>query len=99
MSIKIEIKSTEVFTKSGIAAKTGRPYNIREQECYAFVTDRDGKPQPYPVRARITLEDEQAPHPVGIYHLAPQSFWINRFGQIEVKPVLVPVAAALNKAA
>lgn len=97
--IKIEIKSPEVRTKSGIAAKTGKPYTIREQEGWAFTYGRDGKPNPYPVKLSISLRDEQPPHPPGNYTLDPASIYTNRFDQLEISPVLVPVAASVVKAA
>lgn len=91
--IKIEVKSAEVRTKSGTSARTGKPYSIPEQEAYAFTADRDGKPNPYPVKVALTLQDNQPPYSPGFYTLAPQSLYVNRFGQLEISPVLVAVAA------
>lgn len=97
--IKIEIKSPEVRTKSGVAAKTGKPYTIREQEGWAFTHGRDRKPNPYPVKLSLSLRDEQAPYQPGVYTLDPASLYTNRFDQLEISPVLVPVAAATRAAA
>jgi hypothetical protein len=95
--IKIEIQNPEVKTKSGTSARTGKPYSIREQQGFAFTFGRDGKPNPYPVRLAITLGDEQEPYAVGFYTLAPESFYTNRFDQLEISPVLKPVVAETAK--
>lgn len=90
--INIEVKSTEVSTKSGNSARTGKPYSIREQVgVYAFLHDRDGKPNPYPTRITVILRDEQEPYPVGLYTLAPESLYADRFAQLSLGPVLRPV--------
>lgn len=97
--IKIEINSAEVRVKSGTSARTGKPYSIREQEGYAHTFDRHGKPNQYPVRMTILLGDDQAPYAPGAYTLAPESLYTNRFGQLEISPVLKPINAAALKAA
>lgn len=99
--IKIEVKSIEVTTKSGVSARNNKPYSIREQVAvYAFLHDRDGKPNPYPTRISITLRDEQEPYPVGFYTLAPESLYADRFSQLSLGPVLRPMAqTAAAKAA
>lgn len=97
--IKIEIQSAEVKTKSGVSARTGKPYTIREQEGYAHTFDRHGKPNAYPVRLSISLNDDQPPYAPGNYSLAPESLYTNRFNQLEISPVLKPIVAAQPKAA
>lgn len=97
--IRVEIKSSDVRTKSGVSAKTGKPYSIREQDGYAFTHGRDGKLNPYPVRLRISLGDDQAAYEPGNYMLCPSSLYTNRFDQLEVSPVLIPEASTARKAA
>lgn len=97
--IKIEIQSAEVKTKSGNSARTGKPYSIREQTGFAFTHSRDGKLNPYPVKVSITLGDDQQPYAPGVYQLAPESLYTNRFDQLEISPVLKPLAAAVKAAA
>lgn len=97
--IKIEIKSAEIRTKSGVAAKTGKPYSIREQDGWAFTLGRDGKPNAYPVKLSLSLRDEQQPYQPGVYTLCPSSLYTNRFDQLEISPVLVPMVAEAKKAA
>lgn len=97
--IKIEIQSSEVKVKSGTSARTGKPYNIREQAGFAFTHARDGKLNSYPVRMTISLGDDQAPYAPGIYQLAPESIYTNRFDQLEISPVLKPLASAVKAVA
>lgn len=100
MTIKIEVKSTEVATKSGTSAKTGKPYNIREQVgVWAYTADRHGNPHPYPQRISVQLQEDQDAYPVGVYTVAPESFYVNRFGGLECGLVLKAVASSLGKAA
>lgn len=98
--IKVEVKSTEVVTKSGVSARTNKPYSIREQVgVYAFLSDRDGKPNPYPTRITISLRDEQQPYDPGLYTVAPESFYVDRFNALSLGLVLRPLAQAAAKAA
>ena len=97
--IKIEIRNAEVKTKSGMSARTGKPYSIREQQGHAFTHGRDGNLNPYPVPCSVTLRDDQAPYAPGNYTLSPASISTNKFDQLEISPVLIPFPAAALKAA
>lgn len=97
--IQIEVKSAEVQTKTGTSSKTGKAYQIAEQEAWGHFADQHGKPHPYPQKIRLTLEDGRAPYPVGTYTLAPESLYPDRFGQITIRAKLKPIAASLAKAA
>jgi len=100
--IKIEVESTEIKTKSGQSAKTGKNYSIREQDAWAFLADPDGKPQKHPVAMKITLEDNQAPYPVGAYVLQASSVYVADFGRLSIGRVRmnpIPAAAAPVRAA
>lgn len=97
--IKIEIDSAEVKTKSGVSARTGKPYSMREQKGYAYTCDRDGKPNRHPNTLCITLRDDQQPYAPGFYTLSPASFYTNKYDQLEISPVLVPMQAPVKAAA
>lgn len=88
--IRIEIKSANVVPKSGIAAKTGKPYSMREQFGYAYTYDKSGVLNEYPVKFTLTLNDGQEPYAPGDYVLAPESIYTNRFGQFEIFTILKP---------
>jgi hypothetical protein len=60
---RIEFQSAEVFTKSGTSNRTGKAYNLREQE--AFLHMGSG----YPIKCRITLGQDQAPYAPGVYEM------------------------------
>lgn len=97
--LKIEIKDGTVQTRSGVSAKTGKPYNIREQEAYAYVAGRDGKPAPYPVRISIALSDEGPGYNPGTYHLDPACIYVDRFGGLAIgKPRLVSTVTQAHPA-
>lgn len=97
--IKIEIESAEVKTRSGVAAKTGKPYQMREQKAYAHLTDRDGKPNRYPSAFVILLGDDQPPYAPGVYGVSPASFYTDRFDNLAISVRLVPAAAPVRQAA
>lgn len=95
--ITVEIKEVAVTNKSGTAAKTGKAYSIDEQTGWAHLCDKSGNPHPYPVRVQIALENGQDPYQPGLYTLAPESLYANRYGQIEIRPVLKPAQSAAVK--
>mgnify|MGYP003377867660 CR=1 FL=1 len=97
--IKIEIETADTKTKSGVSARTGKPYSMREQRGYAYTVDQNGKPNKYPSTLTLTLRDDQAPYQPGFYTLAPASLYTNKFDQLEISPVLMPLAAAAPSSA
>jgi hypothetical protein len=89
--VKIEIKSIAVNVKSGVSAKSGKPYSISEQEGWAYLSSKSG-PNPYPSRILINLEDGHPPYPVGSYTVAPWSLYVGdfsglRLGRLELLPL------------
>jgi len=97
--IKIEIDNAEVKTKSGVSARTGKPYSIREQRGYAYLCDREGKANRHPSTLIISLRDDQAPYAAGFYTLSPASFYTDKFDNLSLSPVLVPLAQQVKQAA
>lgn len=83
--IKIEIHAAEVVTINTIRGP------MRKQSGYAYVLSRDGKPNPHPNRCEVILKDQQPPYAPGVYTLAPQSVYTDRYGGLALAPVLVPV--------
>jgi len=97
--IKITITSAAVHMKSGTSSKTGKPYEIREQEAWAHFIGPDSKPHAFPTKIMLMLEKQEAPHALGDYYLHPSSIQPGRFGSIQVKPVLQPVGGQVKAAA
>lgn len=97
--IKIEVTSNEVKHKSGTSQKTGKPYDIPEQEAWGYFHDQEGKPHPHPQKVRLGLDKDQPAYSVGIYTLAPESLYVDRFGQISIRARLRPVPQAVKAAA
>lgn len=94
MNVRIEVRSTEIKEKNGVSKRTQKPYNIREQEAYLHRADK-----PYPVAMKIALGDQAHAYQPGFYTLAPESFFVGRFGDLECRPVMVPEGARPAKAA
>ena len=86
--IKIEVQSTDIDSRSGTSARTGKPYTIRSQEMYLHT----GKA--YPELVKINLGDDQQAYPKGVYTLSADSFFQGKFQSIGFRPVLIPLAAA-----
>jgi hypothetical protein len=100
MCIKIEVKSPAIIERSGVSAKTGKPYSIREQEAYAHTFDKDGHLMPYPVRIRLSLGPQQPPYAPGNYQLDPSCIYVDQFGGLTLsRPRLLPIAQAVKQAA
>lgn len=91
--IQISVKSTEARNQRGNSAKTGKPYNMYFQECWAFTVDRNGNPSPYPVKSELILDVDDQGRPmtyaVGDYTLAQSSIYIDRGGNFAIAPRLV----------
>ena len=86
--IRIEIKSTDLRQKSGTSGR-GKAYSFKEQSAWAHLPDK-----PYPVEIVLTRNDNEPPFAVGLYDLAPASFYVDGFGSLAIKPRLSgPVTA------
>lgn len=96
--IKIEVKSSDITTKSGVAAKTGKPYTIREQEAWAFLYSAGG-PQPYPSRIVLNLEDDQTAYAAGAYTIDPSSIYVGDFGSLRLGRLRLKSLATSARAA
>lgn len=93
--LKVLVETTLVDERRGVSAKTGKPYQIREQEAWMFGYDRDGKAHPHPQKIKLTLDDDQQPYQIGSYILDPASIYVDRFGQVAIRARLrAPVQQA-----
>lgn len=89
--IKVTVESIEVTQREG-QTRNNKPFP-REQTIYVHLHDKDGKLQPHPTRAKLTLWDGVEPYKPGPYILAPQSVYVDRYGNPALAPKLVPVAS------
>lgn len=85
MRIEIEIQDEEV-----VVEQRGS-YTFHKQPAYCYTYDRSGKKAAYPQAMKLTLKDKQPAYKKGMYLLAPDSIYINRFGELSVYPSLQPV--------
>ncbi len=95
--LKIEVKSTEIETRSG--NKGGRDWKIRTQAAYAHIQNRNGTAAPYPEKILLPLDNgngqraEQAPYGIGIYYLSDSSVYVGDFSALRLgTPVLISEA-------
>jgi len=84
MKIKIEIKSTERFNKSGVSKRTGKPYSIDSQQAYLHQPNKA-----YPVECSVNLKEKQDVYPIGFYDLTEDSIYVDRFKNLVLSPSLV----------
>jgi hypothetical protein len=49
---------------------------------------------PYPKEIQIRVDDPSKAFAPGAYTLDPSSYWIDRYGSLQVSPVLIPDPAA-----
>ena len=92
--ITIEILSAEVKTRKGISQKNNKPYSICQQDAYVKLIN-----DPYPVRITLNIKQDEfgTPHPFqpGIYTLSPESFYVDKYQNLCISPVLI--AQSSNK--
>lgn len=86
--VHIEIESVETKVRKGVSKVTQKPYEIREQAALMF---KDGSR--YPDKIKVNIPDGQSAYPVGKYVLHDDSYQVSRFGNPELRPVLVAVKA------
>lgn len=92
--LKVSVETEFVDTKSGTSAKTGKPYQIREQEAWMYGFNRDGSPQKHPQKIKLTLDDDQERgYPIGQYTLDLASLYVDRFCQVAIRARLRAAAA------
>lgn len=90
--IKISVEAVVINQRQG-SMKNGKPFP-REQMVYAYLMDKEGKPKPHPVEAKVTLWDDDKPLAIGMHTLAPQSIYIDKYGAFALAPKVVPVASS-----
>ena len=102
--LKIEVKTTEISTRSG--NKNGRDWTIRTQEAYAHIQNRNGNPAPYPEKILLNLDNgngsraPQAPYAAGTYYLSDSSIYVGDFSALRLgNPVLLSEAEVRQIAA
>ncbi len=101
--IKVEVKSTDISRKTGNSQKSGKPYDIAEQEAWAHLPG-----EPYPVKISVTLPDDHLrdgqwqAYAIGAYELdLGRSLSVGRFGSLQVasRLVLKKLEGAASRAA
>lgn len=102
--IKIEIKNT-TKTRREITRKSDNKVMVfYEQQAWAHTYNQSGELNAYPSEIIISLEADQQPLAVGIYMLAPESIFVDKFkhlaiGRNKLKPLVSGSGVSANKAA
>lgn len=76
--ITVEVKSKDVFTKRGVATKTGKSFEIHEQIGYVELD------KPYPQEVRIPVEGPDRPYEPGTYFVDPSCLYVNRYYTLQL---------------
>lgn len=106
--IKIEVKDANVnprvITPSN-GKNAGRQMTFYEQDAYAFTTDDNGNPRPYPQRITLNIDIEKGakPYAPGMYQVCPSSCYVDRFnvlqlGRLKLRPLVAASAPAARVA-
>lgn len=77
MDYIVEIDSDNVRERQGTS--NGRDWHIREQRGYFQAPDAR-----YPKEITFTLEKEAPPYSPGRYAISPESFYISKYGQLQL---------------
>lgn len=90
MSVVIEILNNDIQVIDGISPRTNKAYSIRKQQAAMHVQG-----EPYPRYCFVSLANGAAPYALGKYTLAPESFYIDRFGNPSLSQHLIlrPISA------
>lgn len=101
--IKVQITSTAVRRLTGNAKGTGKAYDMSFQDAWMFLTDRDGKPDPYPTKVEVMLPKDKDGaalfYAEGNYQLHPSSVYVDQNGRLALSPRLVALSAPPAKQA
>jgi hypothetical protein len=79
MGIRIEVKSTEVVTRSGTAKRSGQPYSMSEQRGWLHGA------KDYPTEVSFVLGREQLPFAPGWYTVGPECCVVDRYGNVALR--------------
>lgn len=79
--LKIEIfeEDVKVSTRQTKPKDAKPPVTIYEQDAYVYL---GGK---FPTLMKLSLKENQSPHPPGLYTLQSNSFIVNAYGSLELK--------------
>ena len=82
--IKIEIKDGAAIERKWNDKVTGKPRSMRIQTCLVYLPNSQGVVDGTYDKIESILNDNQNPHPVGIYTLSPNCFYLDRNGRLQV---------------
>jgi len=81
--MRLEIKSMELKLVQGKSQRSGKDYSFHTQQAYAHLAGK-----PYPVECRVNVDAGQSAFALGFYTLKPESFYVDKFGNLGLSPKL-----------
>lgn len=91
--MRVIVKRADVAVRSGTGDQ-GRPWSIREQQAFAATVDKEGRPDDFPSKITIRLDEGQAPYAPGEYEVDERSFYVAQYGRLSLgNVVLRPMSA------
>jgi hypothetical protein len=101
--IKITIASTDVRNQSGIGKASNKPYDMNFQVVYVHTVDGQGNTNPFPEKVELVLDKDSSgkviSYPVGEFFMADSSIYVDRSGNLALRPRLMPARPAVKAAA
>lgn len=94
--LKVTIPSTDVRNMTGIGKASLKPYDLNFQTGYVYTADKQGNLNPFPEKIELMLDKNPKTgfvesYPVGDYMLAPASIYVDRGGNLAIRPQLLPI--------
>jgi hypothetical protein len=83
--MRIEIKNESLKLVQGKSSRSGKDYSFHTQSAYAHLTGK-----PYPVEIKLTIDAGNSAYKLGFYELSPESFYVDKFGNLGLSPKLIP---------
>jgi len=82
--LKLEVKSQELKLVQGVSKRSGKEYSFHTQQAYAHVAGKS-----YPVECTLTIDKGESAYALGMYTLAPDSYYVDKYGNLGLSPKLL----------
>ena len=97
MNLNVTVASSDFRNMKGVGKVSQKPYDLDFQTIYVHTSDKAGNVNPYPEKVEIMVEkgaNGPLVYPVGKYILGHASIYVDRGGNLAIRPVLTAVKAS-----